>query len=81
MPSFGRGPGGLSGRGFLGTGLVTRRGGSGGDEGRGPLWPPALGVSPTVQEQAPHGGRPQGPPPRIRILPRPYGHIEKAEVT
>jgi hypothetical protein len=23
--------------------LVTRRGGSGGDEGRGPLWPPAVG--------------------------------------
>jgi len=26
------------------------RGGSGGDEGRGPLWPPVVGISNPVQE-------------------------------
>ncbi len=44
------------------------------DAGRGPLWPPVVGVSTPVPERAPQRGRPQGPPPLVPAAPAPTGH-------
>src|SRR5258706_16284276 len=51
--------------------LVTRRGGSGGDEGRGLLWPPALGCLLWHRIAYPRRGGPQGPPPPLLLPPPP----------
>ncbi len=75
--------GALRGRFFGGGDVISRRGGSGVDVGRGPLWPPAGWKGPLSTK---HGGQPQGPQPRstpplpLRDSPR-YGKTPAPEST